>query len=275
MLTVAHYTREAERFASWLAGRGVGDAACARREDLERFLGELSRMGLARASQRRAFAAIRSLYRFAAAEQIVGADPARAVALPKVLLRLPHVLSVAAIESLLGQPDVSTPVGLRDRALLELLYSAGLRASESLSLRVADVSMQERMVRVLGKGSKVRIVPFGSVAHRWLADYLAHSRPRLQRRPCEWMFLTARGTRMSRITLWHAVKAYSLRAGLGPAVSPHTLRHSFATHLLEGGADLRVVQELLGHASITTTQIYTHLDRDFLREVHRTFHPRG
>jgi len=275
LLTVTHYQREAFRLASWLAARGKGDLTAARDEDLGRFLGELAKMGLARSSQRRAFAAVRSFYRFAVSENLVPADPASGVVLPRMLRTLPTVLSVAGVESLLAQPDVKSPLGVRDRAVLELLYSAGLRASESLSLRVADISLSERMVRVLGKGAKVRIVPFGSLAHHWLSAYLERSRPALQRRPCDWLFLSARGTRMSRITLWHIVKTHALRAGLGSSISPHTLRHSFATHLLEGGADLRVVQELLGHASITTTQIYTHLDRDFLREVHRTFHPRG
>ncbi len=274
-LTVAHYRREAVRLFTWLASQGVPDPRRARREDLARFLGELARVGLARSSQRRAFSAVRGFFRFLASEGQILEDPAQAVLLPRMRRPLPSILSVARVEALLAQPDTSTPRGIRDRAILELLYSAGLRASECLTLRVADVSLEDRLVRVLGKGSKVRIVPFGALASEWLHTYLTRVRPSLQKRPCDWLFLTERGTRMSRVTLWHMVRTYAVRAGLPRGVSPHTLRHCFATHLLEGGADLRVVQELLGHASITTTQIYTHLDRDFLREVHRMFHPRA
>lgn len=274
-MTVIHYEREASRLLRWLTSRGVIDPGTVHRNDLSAYLAELAHTGLARASQRRAFAAIRSLYRFAVADGVIARDPASTVALPRMLRTLPKVLSVAGVEALLAQPDAATPLGLRDRAMLELLYSAGVRASEVISLRVADVALADQVARVLGKGGKVRIVPFGAVALRWLRDYLTRSRPLLAKRPADWLFLTNRGTRISRITLWHMVKTHAQRAGLGPRISPHTLRHSFATHLLEGGADLRVVQELLGHSSITTTQIYTHLDRDFLREVHRSFHPRG
>ncbi|MBN1422968.1 site-specific tyrosine recombinase XerD [Candidatus Fermentibacteria bacterium] len=274
-LTVSQYQHEVFRLLRWLFAQGTAEPASVRQKHLSAYLGELAQIGLARASQRRAFAAIRSLFRFAVAEGIVSTDPAATVSLPRMLRTLPKVLSVSSVEALLAQPDAATPLGLRDRAMLELLYSAGLRASEIITLRVADASLTDLVARVLGKGSKVRIAPFGAVARRWLGDYLDRARPLLARRHADWLFLTNRGTRISRITLWHIVKTYSLRAGLGPDVSPHTLRHSFATHLLEGGADLRVVQELLGHSSITTTQIYTHLDRDFLREVHRTFHPRG
>ncbi|MCU0611659.1 MAG: tyrosine-type recombinase/integrase, partial [Candidatus Eisenbacteria bacterium] len=202
LLTTGQYEREAIRLRDWLEACRGRDMVNARTEDLSRFLGDLARSGLARASQRRAFAAIRSFYGFACAEGLVAVNPAAVVALPKMLRNLPKVLTVQGVESVLAQPDVTTPLGLRDRAMLELLYSAGLRASECLSLRVADASMAERMVRVLGKGAKVRIVPFGAVAHRWLLDYLERSRPALQRRPCEWLFLTQRGTRVSRITLW-------------------------------------------------------------------------
>ena len=274
--TVEAYRLDVSRFLTWLRMQRAKEPDSADAKDISVYVGELARTGLSRASQRRSLAAIRGFYTYGIAEERTKLDPAKGVVLPRLLRTLPRVLSVPDVEKLLGLPDVNDCYGLRDRSVLELLYSAGLRASECTTLRLSDVSMAQGFVRVLGKGGKTRIVPFGGHARDWVTRYLSQSRGKLLgRRASDWLFLAKGGRRLSRVTLWHIVKSYSTRAGLGKKVSPHTLRHSFATHLLEGGADLRVVQELLGHASITTTQIYTHLDRDYLSEVHRRFHPRG
>lgn len=274
--TVEAYRLDVSRFLTWLTlqrSRKPDDAA---EKDISFYMGELARTGLSRASQRRSLAAIRGFYAYGIAEEWTTVNPAKGVVLPRLRRVLPRVLSVPDVERLLALPDVTDCYGLRDRAILELLYSAGLRASECVELRLRDLSMAQGFVRVLGKGGKTRIIPFGGHARTWVDTYLSDSRGKLLgHRVSDWLFLAKGGKRLSRITLWHIVKSCSIRAGLGKKVSPHTLRHSFATHLLEGGADLRVVQELLGHASITTTQIYTHLDRDYLSEVHKRFHPRG
>ena len=194
---------------------------------------------------------------------------------PKVLRRIPFVLSQHEVERLLEEPDESV-LGIRDRALLEVAYSAGLRVSELCALKPEHIDAERRFLRIRGKGDKERIVPYGRSADRALRRYLESSRPLLlKRRVSSFVFLNYAGTKLSRVSFWKLVRKYATGAGLPGSISPHTLRHSFATHLLEGGADLRVVQELLGHASITTTQIYTKLDMDYLLEVHRTFHPRG
>ena len=274
--TVEAYRLDVSRLLTWFTSQRSLEPDNADEKDISFYVGELARTGLSRASQRRNLAAIRSFYAYGIAEEWTKLNPAKSVVLPRLLRRLPRVLSVPDVERLLGLPDVTDRYGLRDRAILEILYSAGLRASECVELRLRDLSMAQGFVRVLGKGGKTRIVPFGSHAKEWISSYLSESRAKLLgRRASDWLFLARGGRRLSRVTLWHIVKSYSTRAGLGKKVSTHTLRHSFATHLLEGGADLRVVQELLGHASITTTQIYTHLDRDYLSEVHKRFHPRG
>jgi integrase/recombinase XerD len=274
--TVEAYGLDVSRFLIWLTAHRATKPEDVGEKDISFYIGELARTGLSRASQRRTLAAIRSFYAYGIIEEWLKTNPAKGVVLPPLRRALPRVLLVADVERLLAMPDVTDCFGLRDRAILELLYSAGLRASECVELRLRDLSMAQGFIRVLGKGGKTRIVPFGGHARSWVETYLSDSRGTLLgRRVSDWLFLARGGRKLSRITLWHIVKSYSTRAGLGKKVSPHTLRHSFATHLLEGGADLRVVQELLGHASITTTQIYTHLDRDYLSEVHKRFHPRG
>jgi len=274
--TVEAYKTEMNLFAIWLRdtrNRNISETGIA---DIAAYLSHLGMVGLSRSKQRRCFSALRNFFRFARSEKWMEVDFTRDLSLPRLVRPLPSTLSIHDIETLLAQPDTRTKFGIRDRAMLELLYSSGLRATECMELRMEDLSMTHRSVRIRGKGGKVRIVPVGVPAHRWLTTYFNESRPLFQGKVLtNIVFLGRGGHGMSRAMLWQIIKKYSIRAGLPPTVSPHTLRHSFATHLLEGGADLRVVQELLGHVSITTTQIYTHLDRDYLLEVHRRFHPRG
>jgi integrase/recombinase XerD len=239
------------------------------------------RRGLRATTVRRRVASLRAFYRFCLAEGEVQRDIAARLDLPRRPRQLPETLSVAEVERLLDVPDVATAAGARDRALLELLYAAGLRISEALGLDREDLSLDGGFVRVIGKGDRERLVPVGDVALDWLSRYLAEVRPGVLAHshvaperggP---LFLSGQGRRMSRQQAWRVVRDCAARAGLANRVSPHTLRHSFATHLLEGGADLRVVQELLGHASISTTQLYTHLTGERIREVYARAHPRA
>jgi len=237
--------------------------------------------GLAPTSLRRRAAAIRGFYRFAFGEGLIPIDIAAQIDLPRMTRLLPETLTIAEVERLLDAVDTETPVGLRDRALLELLYAAGLRVSEALGLDLEHVSMDAAFVRVIGKGDRERLVPVGDVALEWLRHYVDGPRgPWLAVGPAHAgrggpLFVTPRGIRLARQQAWSIVRVAAARAGLTERVSPHTLRHSFATHLLEGGADLRVVQELLGHASISTTQLYTHLTGERIREVYARAHPRA
>jgi len=274
--TIEAYRTELNSFSLWLHDRQKKDISGTRIEDIASYLRYMGTRGLSRSKQRRCYSALRNFFRFARTEKWVKVDFTGDLSLPRLVRPLPSTLSIHDIETILKQPDCGTKYGIRDRAILELLYSSGLRATECMELRMEDLSMINRSVRIRGKGGKIRIVPMGGPAHTWLITYFNESRPLfLGTNLSNMVFLGRSGRGLSRAMLWQIVKKYSVRAGLPSTVSPHTLRHSFATHLLEGGADLRVVQELLGHVSITTTQIYTHLDRDYLIEVHRRFHPRG
>ena len=274
--TVDAYRADLLRFAEYLAeqGVGIGTAAAA---DVERFVSSLRRRRLSPRSVARSLSAIRTLYRFLRAEGLVEHDPSGDTESPRIWKKLPVVLEVFEVDRLLQQPDITTDLGLRDRAMLETAYAAGLRVSEVLDLRLPDLDLEERIVRVRGKGRKERLVPIGREAAAWLSRYLEGSRRRLaaRRSPTETLFLSVRGSGLSRMGFWKIFQKYVVQADIGKRCTPHTLRHSFATHLLEGGADLRAVQEMLGHADIATTQIYTQVDRTYLREVHKTFHPRG
>lgn len=272
--TVAAYARDLKRWCAFLSERGVA-VADATRDDVTAFQEGLAAEGLAPSTVKRATSALKGFYRFLAREGRVESSPCSALPLPKVPERLPDVLSVEQANALLEQEFPATPAGLRDKAMLEVLYGCGLRASELVALDVSDVSFEEGYVRVFGKGGKERVVPLSGMAERALAAYLADGRPRLERGGRSGaLFLNARGGRLSRQSL-HAVVA---RAGLGIGVlnlHPHTLRHSFATHMLEGGADLRVIQDILGHTDISTTQVYTHVSRAHLREEYLAAHPRA
>jgi len=284
--TLSSYRRDLDRYAAHLAGLGREHLDRVGESDVSAFLAAL-RSGdeqhgpLSAASAGRAVVAVRGLHRFALREGWTTLDPASEVRPPVPARRLPKAISVSQVEALLAAPDVDTPLGLRDRALLELLYGTGARISEAVGLAVDDLDRDAGVVRLDGKGGKQRIVPVGSYAARAVAAYLVRGRPGLAagaRSPAGTagaLFLNARGGRLSRQSAWTVLRSSALRASLGVDVSPHTLRHSFATHLLDGGADVRVVQELLGHASVTTTQVYTLVTVDRLREVYATTHPRA
>lgn len=275
-LSLEAYSRDLARFAGFLKGQGLDDPCRAERGHIVEFLEQLSGCGLAPVSLARNISSLRGFYRFLAGEGLCPRDPTESLDSPKMAKRLPEVLTVAEVEALLAQPDSATPLGLRDRAMLEVIYACGLRISELLGLKRSDLAFDQGFIRCFGKGSKERVVPIGKTARHWTERYLEGSRPALaQKYPSDVLFLNNRGRKMSRMGFWKLLKAYARKAGIKKRVHPHIMRHSFATHLLEGGADLRSVQEMLGHADISTTQIYTHVDREYLKEVHRQFHPRG
>ena len=281
--TLTSYRRDLRRYLRFLAGRGLGDVAEVREADVSAFLvslreGDADHPPLGASSAARTVVAVRGFHRFALREGLTVDDPARAVRPPTPPRRLPKAISVADVERLLraaGPGD--TPLSLRDRALLEILYGTGARISEAVGLDVDDLDLESGVVRLRGKGSKERMVPVGSYARSAVSAYLVRGRPVLVSagRGTPALFLNARGGRLSRQSAWAVLRAAAAKGGITADVSPHTLRHSFATHLLDGGADVRVVQELLGHASVTTTQVYTLVTVDKLREVYAAAHPRA
>jgi integrase/recombinase XerD len=243
---------------------------------LREFVFHLKDVGLAPTSIRRQISAMRMYFRFLLAEGYVKRDPTTALEIPKAWRKLPAVLAVPEIESLLGATDPEEKLAWRDRAMLELAYATGVRVSELVGLTMADLLLDEGLVRVLGKGAKQRLVPIGRRAIGAASIYIRDVRPSLDRgQTRRRVFLNARGRPLSRVGAWGIIKKCAKRAQIQKRVTPHTLRHTFATHLLEGGADLRAVQEMLGHADLATTQLYTHVDRDYLKSVHRSFHPRA
>jgi integrase/recombinase XerD len=277
--TVRSYTHDLRRYLDHLASLGVDDLGAVREADVAAFVPAL-RSGpvpLAASSAARALAAVRGLHRFAARDGLVAEDVAREVAPPALPVRLPRALSVGEVDQLLAGCTGDGPGALRDRALLELLYSTGARISEAVGLDIDDLDVAHRTVRLRGKGGKQRIVPVGRPALAAVDAYRVRGRPGLaaKGRGTPALLLNARGARLSRQSAWHVLRGAAEFAGVTAAISPHTLRHCFATHMLAGGADVRVVQELLGHASVTTTQIYTHVTVDTLREVYATSHPRA
>src|SRR5947199_1930367 len=274
--TVLAYGRDLDRYTAWVAGGGLADYLKPTVRDLSHYVSHLHDEQLAPPSVARHLVALKMFYRFLRLEE--RGDPAAVELLssPALWERVPFVLSPDAVERLLAAPLTSDRFFLRDRALLETLYATGGRASEVVGLRVEDLYLDSAFCKCLGKGSKQRIVPLGEPAVKALRAYLGDVRPGLVKAgEVPWVFVSRGGRKLTREMLWVLVKKYARRAGLSGRVSPHTLRHSFATHLLAGGADLRAVQELLGHANIRTTQHYTHVDRDRLRAVHRKYHPRG
>jgi len=273
--TVTNYGRDLDRLAAYAASRGITRPDRVTPAIVRDFVYHLKDLGLAATSIRRQISAIRTYYRFLIAEGHVAADPSERIELPKTWRRLPAVLTRAEVEALLGAPSPDESLAWRDRALLEVLYGTGIRVSELIGMQVGDVWHDEGLVRVLGKGSKERLVPIGRRALGAVAIYMREIRIGLDRGASRGrLFLNARGGPLSRVGAWGVVKRAAERAGLTKTVTPHTLRHTFATHLLEGGADLRAVQEMLGHADLSTTQLYTHVDREYLRTVHQTYHPR-
>jgi integrase/recombinase XerD len=276
--TLDAYGRDTERFRTFLAVRGVTAPGGATPRDLREYTYHLREQGLAPTSIRRALSAIRTYFGFLLAEGLIDTDPSEHVDPPAVWRRLPDVLGREDVERLLRAPDPGERLYWRDRSLLEFAYASGVRVSELTTLKIRDVDLDEQFATVYGKGSKERLVPVGSAAVEALKIYLRDLRPTLDRgqgRGEGVLFLNARGRRLTRMGVWKILRKHVDRAGIARRVTPHTLRHSFATHLLEGGADLASVQEMLGHSDISTTQIYTHVDRDYLRDVHRRYHPRS
>jgi integrase/recombinase XerD len=275
-LTLDGYDRDLRRLAAFAEGLGRPLLTLTRR-DLEAFTANLMNEGLSPRSVARAVAAIRGFYRFTVLATQLEASPADDLHAPRAWPALPKFLGVAEVERLIAQPDVATPRGLRDRALIEVLYATGMRVSEALALRAGDLNLNGGVLTCTGKGHRQRIVPIGDEASKWVSRYLRDGRPALLgKRSTPWLFVNARrGTRLSRVGFWKTLKAYGQRAGLQRRLSPHVLRHSFATHLLEHGADLRAIQLMLGHADLSTTQIYTHVLEARLRAVYERFHPRA
>jgi integrase/recombinase XerD len=274
--TVISYMRDVRRMAEYASQRGLGGPDAIAPKHLREFLYHLKDLGLAPSSIRRHISSIRTYYRFLVSEGFAPTDPSERIELPKVWRKLPEVLTHDEVEALLGATSLDETLAWRDRALLEVAYATGVRVSELIGLGVSDVWYDDRLVRVLGKGAKERLVPIGRRALGATALYVREIRPKLDcGNAAGKLFLNARGGPLSRVGAWGIIKRCAARAGLEKRVSPHTLRHTFATHLLEGGADLRAVQEMLGHADLSTTQLYTHVDRDYLRKVHRTYHPRS
>ncbi len=269
------YGRDLAKFARYLDAKGR-QARQVRQGEIQEFARRLSREGLAPKSIARALNSVRMFYRYLLLEKVVGEDPTAGIRAPRTWKTLPRFLTLEEVDRLLGAPDAVQPLGTRDAAMFELLYATGLRVSELVSLRLRDLSLDSGYLRCLGKGSKERIVPLGRKAAERLRDYLDRARPRLLERvghPA--LFVNSRGGSMTRQGFWKILKKYGRAIGLKGKLSPHVLRHSFATHLLERGADLRSVQMMLGHADISTTQIYTHINRERLRTIYRDYHPRA
>jgi integrase/recombinase XerD len=273
--TVESYARDLAMLGAFAEKRGTAVAAL-RREDLEAFVRQLMSSGLAPRSVARAVACVRGFYRFVAIEQKQDSSAADDLRPPRAWAALPKFLSLDEVDRLLARPDTSTARGLRDKALLELLYATGLRVSELVALRAGDLHLDDGYLTCIGKGDKQRMVPLGQEAADWVRRYIREARPQLLRKkPSPWLFVNARdGGALSRVGFWKVLKEYGMKAGISRDLSPHMLRHSFATHLLERGADLRMIQAMLGHADLSTTQIYTHVLEARLRAVYDKFHPR-
>jgi integrase/recombinase XerD len=273
--TLEAYSRDLNRVADFLKGRGVRAWEQCEAVHMRAYVSWLRQRGLSPRSIARNVVAMRQFYRFLEKEERIRANPVASLFLTRPPVRLPHTLSPQEVETLLQQPDASKSLGARDQAMLELLYASGLRVSELVSLQTRHLHHDENYLSVRGKGGKVRIIPFGKWAREKLLRYIKEVRPKLQKgRASPYLFVTRSGRALTRQAFWKLIRRYALLAGIDKKVTPHTLRHSFATHLLEGGADLRSVQSMLGHADISTTQIYTHLNQTFLKQVHRKYHPR-
>jgi len=274
--TLQAYRRDLEQFLGFLQRQGRSSLLDADRASLQQYLGELLAAGQSQRSTARRLSCLRGFYRFMLREGCIGHDPTLDVDSPKLGRPLPGSLSEAEVERLLAAPDLDDVLGFRDRTMLELLYACGLRVSELTSLQLSQVSLNQGVVRVFGKGSKERLVPMGEPAQEMLQAYMAGPRSELlQGRPADVVFPSRRGRQMTRQTFWHRIKLHARQAGIDKPLSPHTLRHAFASHLLNHGADLRVVQLLLGHSDLSTTQIYTHVARQRLQNLHAQHHPRG
>ncbi|MFP4083245.1 MAG: site-specific tyrosine recombinase XerD [Candidatus Aminicenantes bacterium] len=272
--TVLSYSRDVKKLFDFFKKEKIPWEK-AREEDLIRFIHQQSKAGLSPRSSARLVSSLKSFYKYLVLDDIISKDPAVNLSSPKIWIKLPRFLTVEEVNRLLSQPDESSLRGIRDKALLELLYATGLRVSELVSLRLKDINIKDGFLLCRGKGGKERIIPFGASAVQALQKYLDQARPQFLKKPHDSLFLTSRGGQFTRQGFWKLLKSYAEKAHLDINISPHILRHSFATHMLERGADLRSVQLMLGHTQITTTQIYTHVTRQRLRKVYQKYHPRA
>ncbi len=275
--TIESYKNDISALFRFLEDFKIEDPSDIRSGHLISFFKELFNIGISSSSAARYYSSIKGFLNYLLGCKYIKDNPIEKVPTPKLAKHLPPVLSVNEIDSILSKPDIKDKLGLRDKAILETFYACGLRVSELINLKLSDLFFEEEIIRAFGKGSKERLIPIGGSAREWVTNYLKHSRPLLQKKMKSenYLFLNGRGTKLSRMGVWKIVERYVKEAGIEKEVHPHTFRHSFATHLLEGGADLRAVQEMLGHADISTTQIYTHIDREYIKQVHKEFHPRG
>jgi len=275
--TISSYKNDITSLLHYLSERGISDPSDITFSHLIEFFKTLSEVCLSNSTAARYFSSIKSFFKYLFEIKYIQENPIERLSSPKLAKNLPVVLTIEEIDSIITEPDAKNKLGLRDKALLELLYACGLRVSELINLKISDLFLKEEVIRVFGKGSKERIVPIGSSAITWIENYLLNSRPLLEKKSKSEsiLLLNNRATKLSRMGVWKIIDKHTKTAGIKKDVHPHTFRHSFATHLLEGGADLRAVQEMLGHADISTTQIYTHIDRDYIKQVHKDFHPRG
>jgi len=275
--TVASYKNDINAFISFLKDFNIDDPSNVTSEHINGFFKALKELGLLGSSTARYFSSLKGFFLFLIKNKYIIKNPVEKLSAPKISKKLPGVLDINEVEAILSVPDVKEILGLRDKAILELFYACGTRVSELINLKVNDLFFDDEIIRVFGKGSKERLIPIGSSAIEWIGEYLKKSRPLLMKKlkSENILFLNSRGTKLSRMGIWKIIDRYVKEAGIKKDVHPHTFRHSFATHLLEGGADLRAVQEMLGHADISTTQIYTHIDRDYIKQVHKQYHPRG
>jgi len=275
--TVISYKNDITSFIAFLSSKNIDDPSQITYLHLSDFFKQLNELGLSKTSAARYYSSLKGFFKYLFQSNYIKSNPIEKVETPKLSKNLPNVLSINEVEKVLNQPDTNNKFGLRDKAILELFYACGVRISELLNLKISDLFFNEEMIRVFGKGSKERLIPIGESAINWITNYLKNSRPLLMKKlkSENYVFLNSRGTKLSRMGVWKIVDRYVNEAGIKKEVHPHTFRHSFATHLLEGGADLRAVQEMLGHSDISTTQIYTHIDREYIKQVHKDYHPRG
>jgi integrase/recombinase XerD len=274
--TIEAYRHGLNRFFDHLRRKGIQEIGSVGKFDIRAFLLALKGKGLSTKTVVRDLSAIRTFFRFLIQEEILEANPVEEIESPKMAKTLPEILTLKEVEQLLEQPDLRTPLGVRDRAMLEVLYATGMRVSELVHLSVNQVNLESGYVVIYGKGSKERMVPLGSEAMKWVTLYLQTTRQRLAKgKESHFLFINRSGRGMSRQRFWKNIKNYGLKAGLRKRITPHLLRHSFASHLLERGADLRSVQMMLGHVDISTTQIYTHVTGERLKKIHQRYHPRG
>ncbi len=275
--TISSYKIDILAFISFLSNYNISDPSNISSDKITAFFKTLKDFGLTNTSTARYFSSLKGFFLYLLKNNYIIKNPIDKIRAPKLSKKLPTVLNINEVDAILSKPNINDKLGLRDKAILELFYACGTRVSELINLKISDLFFHEEVIRVFGKGSKERIIPIGSSAVKWIKKYLTKSRPLLMKKlkSENYLFLNSRGIKLSRMGVWKIIDRYVKDAGIMKEVHPHTFRHSFATHLLEGGADLRAVQEMLGHVDISSTQIYTHIDRDYIKQIHKQFHPRG